>query len=110
MMSNFNRKNILPRFIAALVLCCILIIFVHSELIVSDDHHDHDGSNDFCNLVSHTLNRFQNEIQDFDFEVNQQPVFEVKIDLDYNLFFLPIPEGFRQRTIPLILLLNTFLI
>lgn len=105
-----NRRNILPRLIAALILFCILIIFVHSELIISGDHYDHGGNSDFCNLVSHTLNRFQNEIQGFDLEMNQQSVFEVKIALDYNMFLLRIPTVFSQRTIPLRLLLNTFLI
>jgi hypothetical protein len=95
---------------ATLVLIAFAFIFVQSELIAEHVHRDNDINQDYCKLVSQTIQRAQEDFQKFDTVINFQPIQKDPIIFYKNPTCFNSPINLIQENTPLILMLETFLI
>ncbi len=97
-------------YIALFILCCMVTIFIHSELSLSDVHEDNSDHGDFCHLVANSLQQDEYDFQKFEIEFSIftiQKHFIVSINISN---FLNLPINKFSRATPLLLLLATFII
>lgn len=96
--------------LAMLVLVAFVLIFVQSELIATHIYIEHGNDQDYCQLVSQTIQGAQENFQKFDTVINFRPIQKDPVIFYKNLTCFNRPLNLIQQNAPLILLLETFLI
>lgn len=107
-MKYFKAKT--NNYITLLILLSIIMVFIHSVIIhnchVDDSHDQHD----FCNLVSNIVRPRQDNIQKYGISFKTQPLIDNVIVIENIYQFSDISTHGPSLKIPVILLLETFLI
>ena len=109
-MKIFEGNQNFKRLLASLVLITLALIFIQSELVALQIHKDHGKDQDYCKLVSQTIQDPQEDFQKFDTVINFPPLQKDPVIFFINSTCFNKPINLIQRHTPLILMIGTFLI